>query len=59
MLMEMDAEEDDRRRRDFHPQSPTHSHPVNGTHPSSPFQQFASRPTVLPVGPGEARYPDA
>ena len=42
-------EEDDRRRRDYHPQSPTHSHPyspVNGTHPPSPYHQFASRPSA-------------
>ena len=45
-MTERSPEEDDRRRRDFHPQSPTHSHPVNGTHPPSPFQQFASRPST-------------
>lgn len=42
-------EEDDRRRRDYHPQSPTHSHPyspVNGTHPPSPYHQFTSRPST-------------
>ena len=42
-------EEDDRRRRDYHPQSPTHSHPyspVNGTHPPSPFHSYASRPST-------------
>ena len=41
-------EEDDRRRRDYHPQSPTHAHPyspVNGTHPPSPYHQYASRPS--------------
>ena len=39
-------DEDDRRRRDYHPQSPSHSHPyspVNGTHPHSPFHQYSSR----------------
>ena len=42
-------EDDDRRRRDYHPQSPTHGHPyspVNGTHPSSPYHQYASRPNT-------------
>ena len=42
-------EEDDRRRRDYHPQSPTHSHPyspVNGPHPPSPYHQYSSRPST-------------
>ncbi len=42
-------EEDERRRRDYHPQSPTHSHPyspVNGTHPPSPYHQYSSRPST-------------
>lgn len=42
-------EEDDRRRRDYHPQSPSHSHPyspINGTHPPSPYHQYASRPST-------------
>lgn len=42
-------EEDDRRRRDYHPHSPSHSHPyspVNGTHPPSPFHQYSSRPST-------------
>lgn len=42
-------DEDDRRRRDYHPQSPSHSHPyspVNGTHPPSPFHQYSSRPST-------------
>lgn len=42
-------EEDDRRRRGYHPQSPTHSHPyspVNGTHPPSPYHQYSSRPST-------------
>lgn len=42
-------EEDDRRRRDYLPQSPTHSHPyspVNGTHPPSPYHQYSSRPST-------------
>lgn len=41
-------EEDDRRRRDYHPYSPTYSHPyppVNGTHPPSPYHQYSSRPS--------------
>ena len=41
-------EEDDRRRRDYHPHSPTHSHPyspVNGTNPPSPYQ-YSSRPST-------------
>lgn len=42
-------EENDRRRRDYHPQSPTHSHPYspgNGTHPPSPYHQYSSRPST-------------
>lgn len=42
-------EDDDRRRRDYHPQSPTHAHPyspVNGTHPPSPYHQYASHPST-------------
>ena len=42
-------EDDERRRRDYHPQSPTHSHPyspVNGTHPPSPYHQYSSRPST-------------
>ena len=42
-------EEEDRRRRDYHPHSPNHSHPyspVNGTHPPSPYPQYSSRPAT-------------
>ena len=41
--------EDDRRRRDYHPQSPTHAHPyspVNGANPPSPYHQYSSRPST-------------
>ena len=47
-------EEDDRRRRDYLPQSPTHSHPyspVNGTHPPSPFHQYSSPRLGPPPSP--------
>ena len=48
-MTDRSPDEDDRRRRDYHAQSPTHSHPyspINGVHPQSPYQQYSSRPST-------------
>ena len=48
-MAERSPEEDDRRRRERHAQSPTHGHPyspVNGAHPQSPYNQYSSRPST-------------
>ena len=48
-MAERSPEEDDRRRRDYNAQSPTHSHPyspINGAHPQSPYNQYSSRPST-------------
>jgi len=48
-VMEKSPEEDDRRRREYQAQSPTHSHPyspINRSHPQTPYNQYSSRPST-------------
>ena len=49
---ERSIDDDGHRRQDQQAQSPTHGlpySPINGTHPKSPYDQYASRPSISPT----------